>query len=858
MAVENRVEAELQLGKHAALAPELEALVRMYPLRERLRAQLMLALYRSGRQAEALEAYAAARRRLVAERGIEPGPELQDLQRRILAQDRALGPVARPPPLIKRRLPLALLIAGAALLLAAAGAIFVELTRGSGESTPLPPNAIGAIDPSTYRLVAHIPLPGQPTRLATNGRSLWAGDDDSGTISAIAPRSRTITKLVGIGGFPSALAVGAGAVWVVDGKTGVLTKIEPAYGVTGKLRVVGANAAYDESREDFDPVSIAAGSGSVWLTDGSHTLTRVDAATTKISARVDLHQPLDGVALGEGSVWAISGPAASLFRLDPRTQHVTRIPIAASSGFESPYPLEVAVGEGWVWVLNGNTATVTKVDPAQGTPAATISLGVERGPARLVIGAGAAWVASSDGTLSRIDPATNAVHAVSVAPGLRDVAVAAGRVWVTAGPGPGTTVSQSLAAPNVRALPTSSCSPIYSQGGQPQYLIAADLPLQGFERAAAAQAGEAIKFVLREHRFRAGRYTVGYQACDDTTAGGFPSLARCANNARNYASDRSVIGVIGPLWSLCSGVQVPILNGAPGGPLAMIAAQNTYVGLTRSGPGAARHEPNRFYPTGTRNYVRIIAADDVQAAADALAAKRLGARRIFVVSDKVGNGYGVGLAAAFSMAARRLGLEIVGVGSWDFANPRPQPMAAEAIRKRANAVFIGAGAIDDPRVGIFIRSLRHRAIHIIAPDAFSEFAKLVRFAGPAAEGMMVSVPGLPTGRLPDAGKAFVTAFGRAVGQTPTKFSVYSAQAAAVLLDAIARSNGTRSSVRANLFTAKVSQGLLGTFSIDRNGDTTAGAVTIYKIVEGTARVARILAPDASLVAMSRSQTLRSK
>src|SRR5206468_12529883 len=125
---------------------------------------------------------------------------------------------------------------------------------------------------------------------------------------------------------------------------------------------------------------------------------------------------------------------------------------------------------------------------------------------------------------------------------------------------------------NVQALPPSFCSPIYSQGGQPQYLISADLPLQGFERAAAAQVGQAIQFVLREHQFRAGRYTVGYQACDDTTAGGsgtFPTPARCAAIARNYANDRSVIGVIGPLASLCSEVEVPILDRAPGGPLAM-------------------------------------------------------------------------------------------------------------------------------------------------------------------------------------------------------------------------------------------------------------------------------------------------
>jgi len=99
-AIEQRVEADLELGRHGELLAELESLVWDHPLRERLRGQLMLALYRSGRQAEALDVYRKTRDALVTEFGIEPSKRLQDLERRILRQDSALA----PPPQASRTL----------------------------------------------------------------------------------------------------------------------------------------------------------------------------------------------------------------------------------------------------------------------------------------------------------------------------------------------------------------------------------------------------------------------------------------------------------------------------------------------------------------------------------------------------------------------------------------------------------------------------------------------------------------------------------------------------------------------------------------------------------------------------------
>ena len=851
-ALEARIEADLALGRHAELVSELEALALQHPLREGLRAQLMLALYRSGRQADALAAYQDARRTLGDELGLEPGRRLQELERAILTQDAELdAPESAATALTARRRGGILVATGGALLLAAVAVAVLALTRQGGDEgiSTLATDSIGVIDASSHRIVAEMPVAGAPARLATGRPSVWVGSDDSGTISGVDPTTHTAAKLVAIGGFPSDLAVGEGAVWIADGERGLLVKVDPAYGtVAGKVRVADRNFAYDRSREGVDPTAVAAGLGSVWTTDGSRRLTRIDPASIKIVDRIDLRSPINGVAVGAGAVWAISGAAATAIRLDHHGRVTTRIQIVSKPGFESPYPLVVETGEGFVWVLNGNTATVTKIDPQQRGVAATIPIGIDRGPVRLAVGAGAAWVANGDGTLARIDARTNAIDIISVAHRLKDVAVFESTVWVTAAAGLSSSVAASGNVRGVRALPASFCAPIYYAGrGPPQYLIASDLPLQGAGRTGTAQLADAIEFVLRQHQFRAGRYAVGYQSCNDATVPlGSPSEARCAANADAYARNRNVIGVIGAFTSNCSVVEVPIANGAAGGPLPMISPSTTYVGLTRHGSGTDPDEPERYYPTGRRSFVRVIPADDLQAAADALLARRLGARRIYVVHDE--GSYGI--AGDFQSAARKLGLTIVGYALWDPESPKPIAIADRARRARADTVLIASYVAGNPRFGTLIRRLRAKlgpGARIMATDGFSDFEAVVRIAGSAAEGMTVSVTGLPNERLPKTGKAFVAAFGKAVGQPPSQFSVYAAQAAEVLLAAIARSDGTRASVTAQLFKTKVSNGILGSFSIDENGDTTESAVTIYRIVNRTPKILEVITPPQSLV-----------
>jgi DNA-binding SARP family transcriptional activator/ABC-type branched-subunit amino acid transport system substrate-binding protein/DNA-binding beta-propeller fold protein YncE len=861
VALEERIDADLALGRHADLVAELTRLVGEHPLRERLRAQLMLALYRSGRQAEALEGYRTARRALLEERGLKPGPALRDLEAAILREDPELGAPARPPaPMLRTRRRAGLLITagGCALLAAAVAAAVLTLSSGGGRPTlrSLAPGSVGQVDPRTGAVVAEVLVPGGPARLAATGGHLWVASDRSRTLSQLSASTRAVSQVVAPGTFPTDLAGGRDALWVLDAARGRLVEISPAYGSVARRVAIDRGRAVTYLAEDRSVLdngwSLAVGMGSVWVTDGSDRLARIDPATGRIRSRIDVGQRLNGVAVGEGAVWAIGGPAAAVSRVDPGTGLVTdRVPIVSRPDRESPYPIAIEARHGSVWVLNGNAASVTRIDARERGVTATVPIGVDRRPLRLAVGRGAAWVANGDGTLSRIDADTNAVSTAAVAPGLLDVAVGRGAVWVTAGRGPGADPASRAEATTgsaAEALPASICSPIhYHAGARPRLLIASDLAFQGPPAPLANQMNEAIKLVLRSNQFRAGRYAVGYQACDDSTVTEGPLAERkCASNAKAYADNRSVIGVVGPMVSQCAVAEIPVANRARLGPLPIVSPSNTYVGLTRHGSGTAPGEPEDYYPTGTRNYVRIVATDDFQAAADAVLGKRLGLTRVYVLRVPRLS-YGTGIAAAFRAAAAKLGMGIAGLGSWTADQAGYAGLVRKIERSGADGVFLGGGFGDNGET--LIKELRAglgRQVQILAPDGFA-VPDLVEMVGPASEGMTVSVAGVPPEALKGAGERFVSRFRAELGQIPEQFSVYAAQATQLLLHAIARSDGTRASVIKELFASRVRNGILGDFSITATGDTTANAVTIYRITDGKRRLFTVITPPPTLV-----------
>jgi len=219
------------------------------------------------------------------------------------------------------------------------------------------------------------------------------------------------------------------------------------------------------------------------------------------------------------------------------------------------------------------------------------------------------------------------------------------------------TVSGAIARSGATPLPASSCQAIQNASGN--LLIASDLPLQGSGRTQTAQMTRALKFIFTQHGWKAGKYTIAYQSCDDSTAqAGKWDSGKASANANAYAQNSSVVGVIGTFNSGAAEIEIPILNRAPNGPIAMVSPANTYVGLTHGGPGTAAGEPGKYYPTGKRNYARVVAADDYQGAADAILAKSLGVKKVYILNDK--EAYGLGVATNFKNAAKKLGLSVAG------------------------------------------------------------------------------------------------------------------------------------------------------------------------------------------------------
>ena len=395
-----------------------------------------------------------------------------------------------------------------------------------------------------------------------------------------------------------------------------------------------------------------------------------------------------------------------------------------------------------------------------------------------------------------------------------------------------------------QTIESERCSPLQHEGtGSPQLLIAADLPLQSGTLATSSPMINAITLALERREYKAGPYRVGLQVCDEgSPADPVVDEAACLENAGLYADTSSVIGIVGPFSSNCAKLQLPILNGAPGGPVAVVSPSNTDVGLTRSSSAGDRQEPELYYPSGQRNYARVIPADDVQAAAGAIIARRLGVTRVYALD--AGVTYGGAIGDDFSRSARRLGITVAGRGSWDYDERSNARLAAAIARTGADGVFLGitsgSGSI---RLLTDLRARLGRRVQFMATDGFEPGTAVLARA--AAEGMTLSQPGPSNDHLGRNGQRFVATFSKKFGEEPTRYAISAAQAVDVLLDAIARSDGTRASVTRNLFTTRVSNGILGSFFITPTGDTTLNAVAIYRIKGGEVKTfATIIVPDA--------------
>ena len=393
---------------------------------------------------------------------------------------------------------------------------------------------------------------------------------------------------------------------------------------------------------------------------------------------------------------------------------------------------------------------------------------------------------------------------------------------------------------SIQALPSSSCTGIeYKGDGDPDYLIVSDLPLQGSSRTQTTQIVGAIRYLLDKQGWKAGDHKIAYQSCDDATAqAGKWDSGKCSQNANAYAGNDKLIGVIGTFNSGCAAIEIPVLNQAANGGIAMLSPANTFVCLTEGGPGCEDTEPDKYYPTGNRNYARVVPHDAYQGAAVAEFMKEEGVKSVYVLNDK--EAYGLGVATNLRNAAEHLGIKIAGFEAWD-----PKASSYEGLFRKiggtgADAVFLG-GLIDENGAKVIkdkvaVLGKNDGKVKLFAPDGFTT-QQTIDEAGTAAAGMYMSVAGVPIDEFKGKGAEFAKAFKPTLGgKEIDPYAIYGAQAAQVMLDAIAASDGSRADVIAKLFQTKVNNGYLGSFDINENGDPSGaqGAVvgfTIYKATD---------------------------
>jgi branched-chain amino acid transport system substrate-binding protein len=428
------------------------------------------------------------------------------------------------------------------------------------------------------------------------------------------------------------------------------------------------------------------------------------------------------------------------------------------------------------------------------------------------------------------------------------------------GAGAGETAAETDGGGGVKALPSSSCSGVEFEGeGEPDVLIASDLPMQGSSRTQTVQMVKAIRYTLDKHNWKAGDLNVAYQACDDSTAqAGKWDSGKCNANAQAYKANDDVIGIMGTFNSGCAAIVIPVLNQAPGGGIGMISPANTFVCLTEGGPGCEETEPDKYYPTGTRNYARVVAHDAYQGAAMAQFAKDQGVKSVFVLNDK--EAYGQGVAENFRHAAESLGINIAGFAAWD-----PKASSYEALMRQigqtgADAVFLG-GLIDENGAQVIkdkvaVLGPNTGKVKLLAPDGFTAQATIDESGVKNAQGMFMSIAGVPIDEFKGEGQQFITEFKKILGNEPVDpYAPYAAQAAEVLLDAIAKGGEDRAAVTQALFDTKVDKGILGSFEINENGDPAqaGGAVvgfTIYR-AEEELTTHEVLSPTDELVEAAR-------
>jgi DNA-binding SARP family transcriptional activator len=458
VAEEERLQAMLALGRHVEAIGPLQALASEHPLRERPRRLLMLALYRAGRQSEALDVYRSFRRLISDELGLEPSAELRELEAAVLRQDETLdapepaeppepphlaAPVSLGAPVasgvgLPRRTPAAI----AALLVAAAvatgAALAVSAGGGARPALKVPKLSAAAIDPATGQVVKVVRLTDPPTAALAVGNTLWIASWVDRTLTRLDDRTGQVLKTVGLPSHPLALAYGDGRIWIASSdKDHSLTAVDARSG-----QVIWSHPLHQPglgvfSSSGWGAQGIAFASKSVWVTVGVSGLLRV-SPDGRVEHVFEVGPDALPVAAGHGEVWtAILGPG-KLVEIDPGSDsivqriHVGFMETAGVLGAPVPCTLAVSREDVWAPVVGeggSSSSGIWRVDVIRHFVAGVAHVG--GAPCGVSLGHGGVWVANpSRFEVEEISPSAELLQRIPLDSSPNAIAVAPDHVWV--------------------------------------------------------------------------------------------------------------------------------------------------------------------------------------------------------------------------------------------------------------------------------------------------------------------------------------------------------------------------------------------------------------------------------------------
>lgn len=381
------------------------------------------------------------------------------------------------------------------------------------------------------------------------------------------------------------------------------------------------------------------------------------------------------------------------------------------------------------------------------------------------------------------------------------------------------------------------CSQPASQEGGEVIRLVSSLPLTGSSRTQSETMSKGMVMALEEAHYRVGPYKIDYLSWDDATAqAGTWEAGKEKENAQRAAADPDVMAYLGTYNSGASKVSIPILNQAD---LVQVCPAATYPGLTKPGTGEA-NEPEIYYPKGFRNFCRVVPADDLQGAAGAWWAQSLGVKKVYILDDK--ELYGKGLANVFEKSCKERGIQVLGHEGIDSKAPDYRAVVNKI--REAGAELVYFGGITQNGSGKIVKDLRDSGsnAYFMGPDANKESAFL-EAAGPAAEGALITLGGLPPEQMNDEAKAWYARYRQRFQSEPEAYAIYSYEAMQVTLKAIARVGvKDRTKIREAIMSTKDYHGVLGDWSFDKNGDTTITSMSGYEVVGGKFEFSAALAP----------------